>query len=107
MNGFEQHSVKVILNINGYIHGVMIHLYQVRIYQSISNYTSLYLYELIIGHHGNFQCINWHPTNVYDHLKGGSDWGVHDLIGNGWEWTHTIAPKTTKYSGNFNSLLQF
>jgi formylglycine-generating enzyme required for sulfatase activity len=39
--------------------------------------------------HGNFDFQRWAPTPVGSHPEGASAWGVHDLIGDGWEWTET------------------
>jgi len=39
--------------------------------------------------HGNFDFRHWAPTPVGAHPAGASAWGVHDLVGNGWEWTDT------------------
>jgi formylglycine-generating enzyme required for sulfatase activity len=38
---------------------------------------------------GNFDFANWDPVPVGSYSSGASAWGVHDLIGNGWEWTST------------------
>lgn len=38
---------------------------------------------------GNFGFANWDPVPVGSYPAGASAWGVHDLIGNGWEWTST------------------
>jgi len=38
---------------------------------------------------GNFDFANWDPVPVGSYPAGASAWGVHDLIGNGWEWTST------------------
>jgi len=38
---------------------------------------------------GNFGFANWDPVPVGSYPAGASGWGVHDLIGNGWEWTST------------------
>ena len=38
---------------------------------------------------GNFNFANWDPVPVGSYPAGASAWGVHDLIGNGWEWTST------------------
>ncbi|MGH9728123.1 MAG: SUMF1/EgtB/PvdO family nonheme iron enzyme [Candidatus Acidiferrales bacterium] len=38
---------------------------------------------------GNFDFTHWDPTPVNAHPGGQSAFGVHDLLGNGWEWTST------------------
>ena len=38
---------------------------------------------------GNFDFANWDPVPVGSYPAGASAWGVHDLVGNGWEWTST------------------
>jgi gamma-glutamyl hercynylcysteine S-oxide synthase len=38
---------------------------------------------------GNFDLQRWDPTPVGSFPDGSSDFGVTDLIGNGWEWTRT------------------
>jgi formylglycine-generating enzyme required for sulfatase activity len=38
---------------------------------------------------GNFGFANWDPVPVGTYPAGASAWGVHDLVGNGWEWTQT------------------
>jgi iron(II)-dependent oxidoreductase len=38
---------------------------------------------------GNFDFGSYEPVDVGLHEKGASAWGVHDLAGNGWEWTST------------------
>ena len=40
--------------------------------------------------HGNFGFRHWDPVAIGSYPAGVSAWGVHDLIGNGWEWTSTI-----------------
>ena len=40
-------------------------------------------------HHGVFDFSSWDPEPVGTHPKGRSAFGVHDLVGNGWEWTST------------------
>ena len=40
--------------------------------------------------HGNFDFHNWDPVSVGSYPAGVSAWGVHDLVGNGWEWTSTV-----------------
>ncbi len=39
---------------------------------------------------GNFGFQHWEPVPVGSYPGGGSAWGVHDLVGNGWEWTATV-----------------
>ena len=38
---------------------------------------------------GNFDFSHWDPVPVGSYPSGASAWGVHDLVGNGWEWTST------------------
>ena len=38
---------------------------------------------------GLFGFRSWNPLPVGRHPAGASAWGVHDLMGNGWEWTAT------------------
>jgi iron(II)-dependent oxidoreductase len=40
--------------------------------------------------HGVFDFSSWEPEPVGTHPEGQSAWGVHDLAGNGWEWTSTV-----------------
>lgn len=40
--------------------------------------------------HGNFGWRHWAPTPVGSHPDGASGFGVHELVGNGWEWTRTV-----------------
>jgi formylglycine-generating enzyme required for sulfatase activity len=40
--------------------------------------------------HGNFDFVRFEPVAVGSFPAGASAWGVHDLVGNGWEWTSTI-----------------
>jgi len=43
--------------------------------------------------HGCFDFASWDPVAVDAHPDGASAFGVHDLLGNGWEWTSTeLAP---------------
>jgi len=39
--------------------------------------------------HGVFDFSSWDPEPAGTHPKGNSAWNVHDLVGNGWEWTTT------------------
>ncbi len=39
---------------------------------------------------GNFDFASWDPVAAGSHPAGASAWGVHDLAGNGWEWTATL-----------------
>lgn len=61
-------------------------------------------------HHGNFDFRSWDPSPVGSHPAGASAFGVHDLVGNGWEWTRTefapfpgftTMPFYPGYSANF------
>lgn len=45
--------------------------------------------ELPDEYHGNFDFRSWDPSPVGAHPAGASAFGVHDLVGNGWEWTRT------------------
>jgi formylglycine-generating enzyme required for sulfatase activity len=45
--------------------------------------------ELPNSSRGNFDFANWDPVPVGSYPSGASAWGIHDLIGNGWEWTST------------------
>jgi formylglycine-generating enzyme required for sulfatase activity len=38
----------------------------------------------------NFDFQRWDPEPVGAHPEGASAFGVHDLVGNGWEWTSTV-----------------
>ena len=38
---------------------------------------------------GVFDFASWDPQPASSHPAGQSAWGVHDLVGNGWEWTST------------------
>jgi ergothioneine biosynthesis protein EgtB len=40
--------------------------------------------------HGNFHFAYWSPVPVGSHPGGASAWGVHELVGNGWEWTENV-----------------
>ena len=40
--------------------------------------------------HGNFDFRSWEPVPVGARPAGASAFGVHDLAGNGWEWTSTV-----------------
>lgn len=42
------------------------------------------------GTQANLDFRSWEPVPVGSHPAGASAWGVHDLVGNGWEWTSTI-----------------
>ena len=42
---------------------------------------------------GLFDFASWNPVAIGRHPAGQSAWGLHDLMGNGWEWTcTTFAP---------------
>lgn len=60
--------------------------------------------------HGVFDFQSWEPQPVGTHPDGQSAWGLHDLVGNGWEWTSTIfagfpgftpIPSYPEYSADF------
>ena len=59
---------------------------------------------------GNFDFRRWDPVAVGTHPAGASAWGIHDLVGNGWEWTSTVfspfpgfepMPSYPQYSADF------
>ena len=59
---------------------------------------------------GRFDFTAWDPAPVGAHPRGASAWGVHDLVGNGWEWTSTVfapfegfrpMPSYPQYSADF------
>lgn len=39
---------------------------------------------------GNFNFQHWNPTSVNAFPSGASAFGVHDILGNGWEWTSSL-----------------
>jgi len=60
--------------------------------------------------HGVFDFASWDPEPAGSHPAGGSAWGIHDLVGNGWEWTRTAfapfpgfraMPSYPEYSADF------
>lgn len=59
---------------------------------------------------GNFDFANFDPVPCGAHPEGASAFGIHDLVGNGWEWTRTVfaplpgfaaMPFYPGYSANF------
>jgi formylglycine-generating enzyme required for sulfatase activity len=59
---------------------------------------------------GNFDFAHWDPVAVGSYPAGASAWGIHDLVGNGWEWTSTTfagfpgftpMPSYREYSADF------
>ena len=59
---------------------------------------------------GNFDFASWEPVPAGARPAGASAWGVHDLVGNGWEWTSTVfapfdgfaaMPSYPEYSAEF------
>jgi gamma-glutamyl hercynylcysteine S-oxide synthase len=59
---------------------------------------------------GHFDFAGWDPVAVGTRPAGASAWGVHDLVGNGWEWTSTVfgpfdgfaaMPSYPEYSAEF------
>lgn len=62
------------------------------------------------GRYGNFDFGCWDPSPVGSYPRGASAHGVHDLVGNGWEWTRSefkpfagfaAMPFYPGYSANF------
>jgi iron(II)-dependent oxidoreductase len=60
--------------------------------------------------HGVFDFSSWDPEPAGSHPDGQSAWGIHDLVGNGWEWTSTpfapfpgfrAMPSYPEYSADF------
>ena len=60
--------------------------------------------------YGNFDFAHWDPSPVGAYPRGASAFGVHDIVGNGWEWTRTTfapfpgftpMPFYPGYSANF------
>jgi ergothioneine biosynthesis protein EgtB len=58
----------------------------------------------------NFDFVRWDPEPVGRHADGVSAFGIHDLVGNGWEWTATVfapfagfapLPSYPEYSADF------
>jgi iron(II)-dependent oxidoreductase len=45
--------------------------------------------EAPAARHGNFDFERWDPVPVGSYPEGKSEFGVADLVGNGWEWTRT------------------
>jgi iron(II)-dependent oxidoreductase len=39
---------------------------------------------------GRFDFEGWDPAPAGSRPAGASAWGIHDLVGNGWEWTSTV-----------------
>lgn len=54
----------------------------------------------ISGIHGNFGWINPHCTPVGSHPEGISGWGIHDSIGDAWEWTSTVFDRHNGFSSD-------
>ncbi|MEX2272224.1 MAG: SUMF1/EgtB/PvdO family nonheme iron enzyme [Vicinamibacterales bacterium] len=63
-----------------------------------------------VAPHGHFDFAEWDPAPAGSHPQGASAWGVHDLMGNGWEWTSTVfapfpdfapMPSYPEYSADF------
>jgi ergothioneine biosynthesis protein EgtB len=59
---------------------------------------------------GHFGLAGWDPVPAGSRPAGASAWGVHDLVGNGWEWTSTVfapfegfrpMPSYPEYSAEF------
>ena len=61
-------------------------------------------------HFGNFDFLHWESAPCGAHPEGASAFAIHDLVGNGWEWTRTVfaphpgfaaMPFYSGYSANF------
>jgi formylglycine-generating enzyme required for sulfatase activity len=59
---------------------------------------------------GQFDFASWEPVPAGARPQGMSAWGVHDLVGNGWEWTRSVfapfpgfepMPSYPEYSAEF------
>lgn len=59
---------------------------------------------------GHFDFAGWDPVAAGAFPAGASAWGIHDLVGNGWEWTSTVfapfdgfrpMPSYPEYSAEF------
>ncbi len=50
--------------------------------------------------HGNFDFVHWSPAPVGSDPAGASAWGVHELVGNGWELTDTPFAPFPGFSAN-------
>ena len=59
---------------------------------------------------GTFDFASWNPVPAGQRPAGASAWGVHDLVGNGWEWTSSTfgplpgfrpLPSYPEYSADF------
>jgi gamma-glutamyl hercynylcysteine S-oxide synthase len=67
-------------------------------------------------HHGNFDFQSFDPRPIGSNPSGASAWGVHDLVGNGWEWTSSVfagfegfvpMPSYPEYSADFFDAAHF
>ena len=43
--------------------------------------------------YGNFDFQHWDPSPVGAYPRGASAFGVHDIVGNGWEWTRRCSSR--------------
>jgi ergothioneine biosynthesis protein EgtB len=54
--------------------------------------------EAPAAEHGNFDFVSFEPAPCGVHPAGASAFGIHDLVGNGWEWTRTVFAPLPRFS---------
>lgn len=47
---------------------------------------------------GNFDFVSFEPAPCGAHPAGASAFGIHDMVGNGWEWTRTVFAPLPRFS---------